>query len=160
MRADGTNILAPGLPSSRLHRRVFTRDWLYGKSYPVTAAQLLPILTEFLASTCFSNFWSGKEPPRYCGGGKCKARNFFYTAAFQRQAGGCRLICDVPGKQRNRRGRAQPRRPLSRQEFSRMSARKALRLRCRHAQDPQRPLTQPPCNWYFSAHIAGGSLAC
>jgi hypothetical protein len=43
MRADGANILAPGLPSFPLHRRS-PGDWDIGKLYPVTAAQLLPII--------------------------------------------------------------------------------------------------------------------
>ncbi len=53
---DRTNILAPGLPysiehdpSSRLHRSAFARRLALGKLYPVTAAQLLPIHTGFLA---------------------------------------------------------------------------------------------------------------
>ena len=60
---DRTNILAPGLfdlasaaalaPSSRLHPRNAFDDWPNGKSYPVTAAQLLPILTGFLAPIHF-----------------------------------------------------------------------------------------------------------
>jgi len=58
---DRTNILAPGFapavagitffPPSPL--KIF-RDWPYGKSYPVTAAQLLPIHTGFLAPIHFS----------------------------------------------------------------------------------------------------------
>ncbi len=63
MRVNGANILAPGVPSSRLHRR-FSDDWLCSanlpgwaicleKSYPVTAAQLLPVFTEFLAPAHF-----------------------------------------------------------------------------------------------------------
>ena len=58
---DRTNILAPGLwclcdtaPSSRLHPRNGFGDWPNGKSYPVTAAQLLPSLTGFLAPFHFS----------------------------------------------------------------------------------------------------------
>jgi len=76
---DRTNILAPGLwclcgtaPSSRLHRFSVAAalsaaqpksrrrhacdysDWPNGKSYPVTAAQLLPVLTGFLAPIHFS----------------------------------------------------------------------------------------------------------
>src|SRR5204863_258383 len=39
-------------PSSRLHPGTEFRDWLsLGRSYPVTAAQLLPIYTEFLPAT-------------------------------------------------------------------------------------------------------------
>ena len=41
-------------PSSRLHPRNVFGDWPNGKSYPVTAAQLLPILTGFLAPIHFS----------------------------------------------------------------------------------------------------------
>ena len=58
---DRTNILAPGV-CSNLYRNhlvpAFTPesfgDWPNGKSYPVTAAQLLPIRTGFLASIHFS----------------------------------------------------------------------------------------------------------
>ncbi len=39
-------------PSSRLHPRI-CEDWPIGKSYPVTAAQLLPIRTGFLAPIHF-----------------------------------------------------------------------------------------------------------
>src|SRR5215467_6975207 len=41
-------------PSSRLHPPEFFGDWPMGKLYPVTAAQLLPILTGFLAPATFS----------------------------------------------------------------------------------------------------------
>jgi hypothetical protein len=58
---DRPNILAPGFrclcgtctffPPSPPK---FFGDWLNGKSYPVTAAQLLPVLTGFLAPIHFS----------------------------------------------------------------------------------------------------------
>ena len=57
---DRTNILAPGLFRQRRNHLLpaFTpeifEDWPNGKSYPVTAAQLLPILTGFLAPIHFS----------------------------------------------------------------------------------------------------------
>lgn len=58
---ERSNILAPGFsPSSRLHRRLPTIG--LGKSYPVTAAQLLPILTGFLAPIHF--FKLAKNCPR------------------------------------------------------------------------------------------------
>jgi len=44
---------APESPSSRLHPRKFSGIGPIGKSYPVTAAQLLPILTGFLAPIHF-----------------------------------------------------------------------------------------------------------
>jgi hypothetical protein len=51
---ERSNILAPGVnPSSRLHRRLMATIGL-GKSYPVTAAQLLPVFTGFLAPIHFS----------------------------------------------------------------------------------------------------------
>jgi len=53
MRANGSNILAPGLPSFPLHHRS-PGDWDVGKLYPVTAAQLLPVFTEFLDTICFN----------------------------------------------------------------------------------------------------------
>jgi hypothetical protein len=50
---ERSNILAPGVnPSSRLHRRLMATIGL-GKSYPVTAAQLLPVSTGFLAPIHF-----------------------------------------------------------------------------------------------------------
>ena len=65
---DRTNILAPGLwclcgtaPSSRLHLRNAFDDWPNGKSYPVTAAQLLPILTGFLAPIHFSKLAKNRD---------------------------------------------------------------------------------------------------
>jgi hypothetical protein len=69
---DRTNILAPGFasfppsplsvaapnafgaPKSRRRHACHYSDWPNGKSYPVTAAQLLPILTGFLAPIHFS----------------------------------------------------------------------------------------------------------
>src|SRR4029077_5780437 len=59
---DRTNILAPGFfvrhspnaPSSRLHPQRNFGDWPSGKLYPVTAAQLLPSFTGFLAPIHFS----------------------------------------------------------------------------------------------------------
>src|SRR5947207_3880129 len=51
---ERSNILAPGVkPSSRLHRSPWRSIGL-GKSYPVTAAQLLPVSTGFLAPIHFS----------------------------------------------------------------------------------------------------------
>ena len=50
---DRTNILAPGFAFFPPSPPKFFRDWPIGKSYPVTAAQLLPILTGFLAPTHF-----------------------------------------------------------------------------------------------------------
>jgi hypothetical protein len=43
----------PDAPSSRLHPRKVFGNWPIGKSYPVTAAQLLPIYTGFLAPIHF-----------------------------------------------------------------------------------------------------------
>jgi hypothetical protein len=40
-------------PSSRLHRPAVAGRLALGKSYPVTAAQLLPVYTGFLAPTHF-----------------------------------------------------------------------------------------------------------
>jgi hypothetical protein len=64
---DRANVLASGLsffppsPLTRVWQRVTQTpckiaadDWPNGKSYPVTAAQLLPILTGFLAPIHFS----------------------------------------------------------------------------------------------------------
>jgi hypothetical protein len=58
---DRTNILAPGFVSAAAEITFFPpsppkifEDWPNGKSYPVTAAQLLPILTGFLAPIHFS----------------------------------------------------------------------------------------------------------
>ena len=51
---DRTNILAPGFAFFPPSPPKFFRDWPIGKSYPVTAAQLLPILTGFLAPIHFS----------------------------------------------------------------------------------------------------------
>jgi hypothetical protein len=53
MRWTGQIFWLLALPRSRLHPRNFG-DWPNGKSYPVTAAQLLPILTGFLAPIHFS----------------------------------------------------------------------------------------------------------
>jgi hypothetical protein len=57
---DRTNILAPGYDACAARTffppsppEIF-RDWPMGKSYPVTAAQLLPIHTGFLAPIHFS----------------------------------------------------------------------------------------------------------
>jgi len=57
---DRTNILAPGFVPAFARNHLlpaFTleilEDWPNGKSYPVTAAQLLPILTGFLAPIHF-----------------------------------------------------------------------------------------------------------
>jgi hypothetical protein len=52
----------PESPSSRLHPRKFRGLAQLGKSYPVTAAQLLPIYTGFLAPTHF--FKARKELDR------------------------------------------------------------------------------------------------
>jgi hypothetical protein len=49
-----TNILAPGIAFFPPSPPEFFGDWPNGKSYPVTAAQLLPILTGFLAPIHFS----------------------------------------------------------------------------------------------------------
>jgi hypothetical protein len=58
---DRTNILAPGFVPAVAEITFFppsppefSGDWPNGKSYPVTAAQLLPILTGFLAPIHFS----------------------------------------------------------------------------------------------------------
>jgi hypothetical protein len=51
---DRTNILAPGLSFFPPSPPRFFGDWPNGKSYPVTAAQLLSILTGFLAPIHFS----------------------------------------------------------------------------------------------------------
>src|SRR5437764_7087024 len=49
-----TNILAPGFAFFPPSPPEFFGDWPNGKSYPVTAAQLLPSLTGFLAPIHFS----------------------------------------------------------------------------------------------------------
>src|SRR6266545_2789394 len=49
-----TNILAPGFALFPPSLPNFFGNWSNGKSYPVTAAQLLPILTGFLAPIHFS----------------------------------------------------------------------------------------------------------
>jgi hypothetical protein len=49
-----TNILAPGFAFFPPSPPKFFGDWPSGKSYPVTAAQLLPIFTGFLAPIHFS----------------------------------------------------------------------------------------------------------
>src|SRR5205823_3365231 len=54
MRWTGQIFWLLALPSSRLHPPEFFGDWPNGKSYPVTAAQLLPSLTGFLAPIHFS----------------------------------------------------------------------------------------------------------
>jgi hypothetical protein len=63
---DRTNILAPGFWSGTCRTHLLpaftpenSRDWPIGKSYPVTAAQLLPIRTRFLAPIHF--FQARKE---------------------------------------------------------------------------------------------------
>jgi hypothetical protein len=50
---DRTNILAPGFALFPPSLPNFFGNWPNGKSYPVTAAQLLPILTGFLAPIHF-----------------------------------------------------------------------------------------------------------
>src|SRR4029453_1082738 len=55
----------PDSPSSRLHPRKVSGIGPIGKSYPVTAAQLLPIRTGFLAPIHFSKLaknWIEKYP--------------------------------------------------------------------------------------------------
>ena len=49
MRWTGQIFWLLASPSSRLHRTVSSARLALGKSYPVTAAQLLPIYTGFLA---------------------------------------------------------------------------------------------------------------
>jgi hypothetical protein len=51
---DRTNILAPGFAFFPPSPPKFFGDWPIGKLYPVTAAQLLPIRTGFLAPIHFS----------------------------------------------------------------------------------------------------------
>ena len=51
---DRTNILAPGFAFFPPSLPNFFGNWPSGKSYPVTAAQLLPIRTGFLAPIHFS----------------------------------------------------------------------------------------------------------
>src|SRR5881396_4368991 len=51
---DRTNILAPGFAFFPPSLPNFFGNWPNGKSYPVTAAQLLPVLTGFLAPIHFS----------------------------------------------------------------------------------------------------------
>jgi hypothetical protein len=66
MRANRVNVLTPGF-RGKCGRSVIAsfpnlvspfaaglspRDWVIGNSYPVTAAQLFPIFTGFLAPVC------------------------------------------------------------------------------------------------------------